>query len=63
MVCPRCSKVVKEELDKLGYTTTIERLGLATIEYYQNHPDMKEISQILEQNGFELLVDKNAIIN
>ena len=62
MVCPRCSKVVKEELDKLGYTTTIERLGLARLEYSGNHPDMNEISQILEKNGFELLVDKNAEI-
>ena len=62
MVCPRCSKVVKEELDKLGYTTTIERLGQAKIEYSENHPNMKEISKILEQNGFELLVDKNAEI-
>lgn len=62
MVCPRCIRVVKEELDKLGYTTTIERLGLAKIEYSGNHPDMNEISQILEQNGFELLVDKNAKI-
>lgn len=62
MVCPRCSKVVKEELEKLGYTTTIERLGLAKIEYSENHPDMNEITQILEKNGFELLVDKNAEI-
>ncbi len=62
MVCPRCSKVVKEELDTLGYTTTIERLGLVNIEYSENYPDMNEISKILEQNGFELLLDKNAKI-
>ena len=62
MVCPRCSKVVKEELAKLGYTTTIERLGLARVEYSENPPDMYEISQILEKNGFELLVNKNAEI-
>ncbi|RKY91359.1 MAG: AraC family transcriptional regulator [Ignavibacteriae bacterium] len=62
MVCPRCSKVVKEELDKLGYTTTIERLGSARIEYSQNYPDINKISQMLEKNGFELLIDKNAKI-
>ena len=62
MVCPRCIKVVKEELEKLGYTTTIERLGLATIEHPQSQPDMGEIAQTLEQNGFELLVDKNVKI-
>ncbi len=62
MVCPCCSKVVKEELDMLGFTTTIERLGLGRIEYSGNHPDMNEITKILEKNGFELLVDKNAKI-
>ncbi len=62
MVCPRCSKVVKEELDKLGYTTTVERLGLARIEYSGNPPDMNEIAKILEKNGFDLLVDKTAKI-
>ncbi len=62
MVCPRCSKVVKEELDKLGYTTTVERLGLARIEYSGNPPDMNEITKILEKNGFDLLVDKTAKI-
>ena len=62
MVCPRCSKVVREELDKLGYTTTIERLGLARINYTGKQPDMNKIAQTLEQNGFELLVDKNAEI-
>jgi AraC family transcriptional regulator len=62
MVCPRCSKVVKDELDTLGFTTTIERLGQANIEYAGKHPDMNEINEILEKNGFELLVDKNAEI-
>ena len=62
MVCPRCIRVVKEELENLGYKTTIERLGLARIEYSENPPDMDEITKILEKNGFELLLDKNAEI-
>ncbi|MFC1785049.1 AraC family transcriptional regulator [Candidatus Neomarinimicrobiota bacterium] len=60
MVCPRCIKVVKEELEKLGYETSIERLGSATIKYGVNQLDLNKISTILNENGFELLVEKNA---
>ena len=45
MVCPRCIRVVKEELENLGYKTTIERHGHARIEYYENPPDMDEITK------------------
>jgi YesN/AraC family two-component response regulator len=62
MVCPRCIRVVKEELENLGYKTTIERLGLAIIEYSGDPPDTDEINKILKKNGFELLIDKNAKI-
>ena len=62
MVCPRCIRVVKEELDNLGYKTTIERLGLAEIEYTGDQPDLDEITGVLDKNGFELLIDKNAKI-
>lgn len=60
MVCPRCIKVVKEELEKLGYETSIERLGSATIKYSNNQLDLNKISKVLTENGFELLVEKNA---
>ena len=62
MVCSRCIRVVKEELEKLGYRTTVEQLGLAIIEHSEVKPDLVEIAQTLEQNGFDLLVDKNAEI-
>lgn len=58
MVCPRCIQVVKEELEKLGYDTTIERLGVAIIEHSEGEPDIKKIAQVLKKNGFELLIDK-----
>ena len=60
MVCPRCIKVVKEELEKLGYETSIERLGAATIKYSDSQLDLNKISMVLNKNGFELLVEKNA---
>ena len=60
MVCPRCIKVVKEELEKLGYETSIERLGSATFKYSVDQLDLNKISQVLDETGFELLVEKNA---
>jgi len=62
MVCPRCITVVKDELEKLGYETSIERLGTATIMHTNEKPNLSEISNILEKNGFELLLDKNSML-
>ena len=62
MVCPRCIKVVKQELESLGYKTLVERLGSARIEYTGDKPDLNAISKTLEKNGFELLIEKNAIL-
>lgn len=62
MVCPRCIKVVKEELEKLGYETLIERLGSATIKHSGNKPNIELIGNVLKKNGFELLLEKNAML-
>jgi AraC family transcriptional regulator len=60
MVCPRCIKVVKEELNKLGLNVISVELGEATVEA-NNYPiSTNEIKKILENNGFELLDDKQG---
>ena len=62
MVCPRCIRVVKEELENFGYETSVEKLGLATIKHSSNTPNIELISKMLEVNGFELLLEKNSIL-
>jgi AraC family transcriptional regulator len=62
MVCPRCIMVVKDEFEKLGYETSIERLGTATIKHTNSKLNLNEISKMLEKNGFELLLDKNSML-
>jgi AraC family transcriptional regulator len=62
MVCPRCIKVVKEELEKLGYETLIERLGSATIKHSGNTPNIELIGKVLKKNGFELILEKSAML-
>ena len=60
MVCNRCIKVVQEELEHLGYTVHVERLGKVQIGYSGNRPDMLAIKQSLNKNGFELLIEESA---
>lgn len=60
MVCPRCIKVVREELEKLGLT--IETISLGTVILNQNLDQnlRDKISEVLEENGFELLENEKA---
>ncbi len=62
MVCNRCIKVVKEELEKLN--VKIKSIKLGEVETYQTKTELplNMISEVLEENGFELINDKNARI-
>ncbi|MBS4033929.1 MAG: helix-turn-helix transcriptional regulator [Ignavibacterium sp.] len=61
MVCNRCIKVVSEEMKKLGYKVLDISLGEVIISGYDNI-DMDKIKFVLEENGFELIDDKNSRI-
>ncbi|PIW70334.1 MAG: AraC family transcriptional regulator [Ignavibacteriales bacterium CG12_big_fil_rev_8_21_14_0_65_30_8] len=54
MVCPRCIKVVKDELEKIGYNIKNIKLGEASFES-STKINLELIRNILEKNGFELL--------
>lgn len=58
MVCDRCVKVVRQELERAGYTVTQVELGRAVVE--RTEPDLPEIEQLLEAQGFGLLTDRVA---
>jgi len=60
MVCDRCIKVVREELEKLGYETDNVILGEARISSDKRQFDLNGIRKTLEENGFELIDDKQA---
>jgi AraC family transcriptional regulator len=57
MVCARCVRVVKEELEKLGLEVEDVELGEATVSGEVNR---EAIKAALAQAGFELLEDKKA---
>ena len=59
MVCNRCIRVVKEELQKLPLSVVDVQLGHALIEPLEGYTTEK-IRTILQENGFELLEDEKA---
>lgn len=62
MVCNRCIKVVKEELEKLGLTVKNIVLGEVVVEENIDSFMQAKIKYTLENNGFELIKDKKAKI-
>ncbi len=60
MVCNRCIKVVKEELEKLNLDVRSIILGEAIVGGEEKDLPMMEIKNVLAENGFELIEDKKA---
>lgn len=60
MVCDRCIKVVSEELTNLGYDVKKINLGEAVIDNADKKLDLDVIKNVLVNNGFELVDDKNS---
>jgi AraC-like DNA-binding protein len=62
MVCPRCIRVVKEELEKLGLDVRNVQLGEVVISGNSETIPIKQIKEALEANGFELIEDRRVKI-
>lgn len=60
MVCNRCIKVVREELEKLGYIVLEISLGEVEIKEEPAVNDLAIIKNVLDKNGFELIEDRAA---
>ena len=60
MVCPRCIKVVSEELEKLNVKTLSIALGEVVTVKNKTELPLQKISKILKENGFELIEDSKA---
>uniref|UniRef100_A0A832G216 Helix-turn-helix domain-containing protein n=1 Tax=Ignavibacterium album TaxID=591197 RepID=A0A832G216_9BACT len=61
MVCNRCIKVVKEELENLGYQVNSIILGEATIQS-TGKINFDLINKVLTENGFELIDSRQSRI-
>ncbi|HUN64653.1 MAG TPA: helix-turn-helix domain-containing protein [Bacteroidota bacterium] len=60
MVCPRCIRVVREELTRIGLDVRSVVLGEAEVEGAISPSQRKAIKNVLEKNGFELIRDRHA---
>ncbi len=60
MVCPRCIKVVGEELEKLNVKFSSISLGEVVTEKPKEKLPLKKISKALLENGFELIENSKS---
>lgn len=60
MVCSRCIKVVKEEIERLGFTVQSIELGEVVMKGETRSGDLEQIAGVLAENGFELIKDKRS---
>ncbi len=60
MVCPRCIKVVSEELEKLNVEIVNIQLGEVEIRQDIEELNLDEIKKVLDKEGFELIEDSKA---
>lgn len=58
MVCPRCIRVVREDLEKLGVHVKHVELGEADISFNESTVELTDIKSTLQSAGFELLEDQ-----
>lgn len=60
MVCSRCIRVVREELESLGFLVENVELGEAVIHGSVTAEKLNRIRESLLRNGFELLEDRRS---
>ncbi len=58
MVCDRCKRVVRDELEKLGLTLNRVELGEVDVQTMPATLSLDTIRQVLQTNGFDLIDDK-----
>ncbi|MEZ4848176.1 MAG: AraC family transcriptional regulator [Bacteroidia bacterium] len=57
MVCNRCIRVVKEDLEKLGYSIESIKLGTVVLKGMITEEDLTTIDKTLSNSGFEIIED------
>ena len=62
MVCDRCISTVRQELGKLHWEVLEIKLGQAIVKGHPTEEDLSEIEQVLHENGFSLVIDRDKQI-
>ncbi|GAB2618762.1 hypothetical protein GCM10027035_13700 [Emticicia sediminis] len=62
MVCSRCVRVVREDLEKIGIKVSKADLGYVELEETATQLQLKAIENTLNNSGFELISDERLAI-
>ena len=62
MVCNRCIRVVRDELEKLNISPRSIELGKVEFEEPLSEAERVRLIAVLDENGFELIEDKKSAI-
>lgn len=63
MICSRCLKVIRQDLESIGVELLELRLGKIRIKYPKDKVTLKQIEEFLELDEFELVKDKGEVIS
>lgn len=62
MVCDRCKRVVREELEELGLTVNRVELGEVEVVDLPSSLTLDDVRQTVQANGFDLIDDKKGAL-
>lgn len=62
MICDCCIKVIEMELAKINVQITNAKLGRIDVSYDESKVAFETISDILNDNGFQIIEDKDSIL-
>ena len=62
MVCNCCIRIIRQELEKAGIEVESARLGEVKLKFDPKVNPVETIHKILNDNGFEVIVDKERIL-
>jgi len=63
MICSRCLKVIRQDLESIGVELLELRLGKIRIKYPKDKVTLKQIEEFLEMDEFELVKDRSEMIS
>ncbi|MFQ5445994.1 MAG: helix-turn-helix domain-containing protein [Saprospiraceae bacterium] len=62
MICSRCLKVIRQDLESLGLEVLDLRLGRLKFRYPDGDVSLRQIQALLEEDDFEIVKEKNEMI-
>jgi AraC family transcriptional regulator len=62
MMCKSCIRVVRMVLENAGIVVNEIRLGFADVSFNENKINIQQISNILSDNGFGIVVEREKLI-